>query len=222
MATTTYRATNGSEDGYTEFTGATYTPDSGATAYNGGVLLGVSWDLDGATYRVQQSFFVFDLTSPTTGDAPAVGSTINSATLNLYLVEHGSEARTIDVYAYDWGATLALADHRTIAQLQTLYDSGNGLVASYNIPGGWGGAEGNHDFTSGTAAESAVETAIGSTLRLIMVGASYRAGTTPTNRGYASFAAADDTTESHRPLLTIDHSPPPGFTGLTVTRKLHG
>jgi hypothetical protein len=222
MATATYRSTI-TADAHLEWTGASYTPDDGGAAGSDSIeTFQTFWDLDGGTYKVHEAFIGFDLTSPTTGDAPAVGSTISAVTLNMYLADHGSIARTLDIYAYDWGASVGAGDWRTVAQLQTLYDSGDGLVASYNIPSGWGGAEGNHDFTSGASAESAVSAAIGSTLRLIAVIAALRAGTTPTSRGYCSWGAANNLTESRRPLLTVEYSEPAGFSGLIVTRRLQG
>lgn len=222
MAKATYRSTI-TADNDLGFTSTSYTPDSGATpgAVNN-TALNIFWDYNSPNYFVTEAFFGFDLTSPTTGDAPTEGSTITAATLNMYLVEHGSIARTIDVYAFDWSTAVDTDDWRTVAQLQALYDGGDGLVASYNIPSGWGGAEGNHDFTSGSAAVSAVTAAIGGTLRLMLAVAAHRAGTTPTARGYASFGSANNATESYRPLLTVEYTAPAGFTGLTVTRVLNG
>lgn len=223
MATATYRSTI-TADQSLQFSGASYTPDDGGSLAGNvaDAQIPSFWDLNGGTYRVDEAFFGFDLTSPTSGDAPSSGATINTVTLNMYLYEHGSTARTKDVYAYDWGTSVAAGDWRTVAQLQTLYDSGSGLFASYNIPSGWGGNEGAHDFTEGDGAAGAVTAAIGGTLRLIMVDAAHRAGTTPTARGYASFDSANNATESYRPLLTVEYTAPAGFTGLTVTRVLNG
>jgi hypothetical protein len=211
VATTTYRSTI-TADGRLKWDGASYTPDDGAEDADTTNHLECYWDINSGTYRTDQAFFGYDLTSPTTGDAITAGATINSATFNLYLYEHGSIARTVDIYAYDWGTTLTTADWRTVAQMQTLYDGGDGLVASYNIPAGWGGAEGAHDFTEGAAAAAAISAAIGGTLRLMLVIAAYRAGTTPTSRGYAGFYSASNATESNRPLLTVDWTAAAGGT----------
>jgi len=202
VATTTYRSTI-TADGRLKWDGASYTPDDGA-ADASTTNLECFWDINSGTYRVDESFLGFDLSSATSGDAIPAGATIDSVTLNLNLYEHGSIARTVDIYAYDWGETLTTADWRTVAQLQTLYDGGDGLFASYNIPSGWGGAEGPHDFTEGAAAPAAVAAAIGGTLRLILCIAAHRAGTTPTSRGYAGFYDASNATSTNRPLLTVD------------------
>lgn len=207
MAVATYRSTI-TADQSLQFSGASYTPDNGGEL--GGNVNDASfpnfWDLNSGTYVVNEACFGFDLTSPTSGDAPAAGATINSVTLNMYLESHGSTARTKDVYAYDWGTSVAAGDWRTVSQLQTLYNSGSGLFASYNIPSGWGGNEGAHDFTEGDGAAGAVAAAIGGVLRLVMVDAAHRAGSTPTGRGYSSWYSASNSTESNRPLLTIDYT----------------
>lgn len=220
MATSTFRSTI-TADNSVRFTGTTYTPDDGGELGNvANTTNPTQWDFNSPNYTVDEAFFGFDLTDPTTGDAPTEGATITAVTLNMYLVEHGSVARTKDVYAYDWGSEVATGDWRTVAQLQTLYDSGDGLVADYDIPAGWGGDEGAHDFTTGDGAIAAVTAAIGGTLRLIIVDAAHRAGSTPTDRGYSSWRSANDETESNRPLLTVEYTEPVEFTGIRVTRHI--
>lgn len=207
MAVATYRSTITADRSIT-FSGASYTPDDGGSLAGNvaDAQIPSFWDVNGGTYRVDELFFGFDLADPTSGDAPAAGATINSVTLNMNLYEHGSTARTKEVYVYDWGASVDTGDWRTVSQLQTLYDSGDGLFASYAIPSGWGGAEGAHDFTEGNGAAGAVAAAIGGTLRLIMVDAAHRAGSTPSGRGYSSWNSASNGTESNRPLLTVDYT----------------
>lgn len=213
MPTTTYRSTITADQSLQFGDSATYTPDDGASLAGSvsGTTFSTFWDYN-TTYRVNEAFFGFDLTSPTSGDAPSAGATITSVTLNMYLIEHGSVARTKEVYAYDWGAEVGTGDWRTVAQLQALYDSGDGVVASYAIPSGWGGNEGNHDFTTGDGAAAAVSAAIGGTLRLLMADAAHRAGSTPTARGYCSWASANHGTESYRPLLTVEWTAGAGVT----------
>ena len=221
MAVATYRSTI-TADQAIAFTSASYTPDSGGSLIGNAAdpTLGTTWELNGANYMIHQAFFGFDLTSATTGTAIPAGATVTAVTLNMYLHEHGSTARTKDVYAYDWSTAVDTGDWRTVSQLQSLYDSGSGLVASYNIPSGWGGDEGSHDFTSGGGAVDAVTAAIGGTLRLIIVDAAYRAGSTPTDRGYSSWRSANYETEANRPLLTVEYTTHPDFTGIRVTRHI--
>lgn len=205
MATTTYRSTI-TADQAIGFSGASYTPDSGGSlsGSSSDTTWPVFWDLNSSTYVVTQAFFGFDLTSPTSGDAISAGSTVNTVTLALYLTEHGSVERVVEVFAYNWSTAVDTGDWRTAAQLTSLYNSGSGLFASYTIPSGWGGAEGAHNFTEGDGAAAAVEAAIGATLRLVIVGQGVRTATAPTGRGYAYFASADHATSTYRPLLTVD------------------
>ena len=223
MAEATYRSTI-TADGEARWTDTSYTPDAGADTVgtSSDYHLATFWDFSSPNYTVTESFFGFDLTSPTTGSAPPDGATIDVVTLNLYLYEHGSIERGVDCYAYDWGGTLATDDWRTVAQLQALYDGGNGLFAYYTIPSGWGGSEGSKNFTEGTDAADAVAAALGGTLYLMLACSEHRAGTTPTARGYGGFRSASYATESQRPLLTVEYTAPAGFTGLTVTRILNG
>ena len=220
MATATYASTI-TADSTLNKSDTTYTPDGGTATVGNPVnnTFGTFWDFNNPNYSTEQAFFGFDLTAPTTGDAPTGGATITGVTLTLNLNSHGSTEHPVEVYAYDWSTAVEAADWRTVAQLATLYS--NALVASYTIPSGWGGAEGAHDFTSsGAAANSAVTSAIGGTLRLLITSSGLRNGSTPTDRGYASWVSADSTTQADRPLLTITYTAPAVWSGLIVIRDV--
>lgn len=204
MAEVVYRA---SEAFTYSLSGDTYDPD------NWGQAMGNSqpqtyWDLSDK-YYAEQVCLSLDLTDPIQGTALAAGDTITSAILAWRNLGHGNTAQTVESYVFSWlgpgpwGHDVS-GDWRTIAQLQTLHASGSGVCFSCALPAGWMG-ESDKTFTSGPAAASAVQNAIGGTLKLIFVVANFRAGNTPTGRFYCSWARYNDSTPASRPTLTVQY-----------------
>lgn len=205
MAEVVYRASQGFS--YVR-SGASYNPDNWGQAFANpnATTIGTYWDTG---YSVHQACLAFDLTDPVSGDALTAGATITSVSLTWRTLGHGATAQNVESYVFEWAGPGVWGhdesgDWRTIAQLQSLYDSGDGVCFSCAMPSGWMGASGK-TFTTGPAGVSAVEAAIGGTLKLLAVVANYRAGNTPSDRFYCEWSMPNDATAAYRPTLTIEY-----------------
>ena len=142
-------------------------------------------------YQTLQAFLPFD-TSAIPDDA-----TIGTPELKLSRESDNSVTDFIlQVYAYDFGATVTTADYRTRTQAAALTP----LLATYDTAAGWGA--GYRVFTS-TGDFAAAINKTGET-RLFVVSDRFIAGTSPAGKEYVAFAYQG--VANRAPTLTVTYT----------------
>jgi hypothetical protein len=199
-----------SADSYVESVNATW-----ATMCAGSNLVA---DAAGTTYVGYANNYGDELFLAFDTSAIPEGSTVSAVSFQTTTGMVGS-THVSECYAYDWG-TIGTADWRTgntTGWLATEYNAGNRL-AYVNITSGddW-------DFARAWTVAATMNAAIvcGGTTRLVLASDSLR-GASAVNDTRTQWRSGADATEANRPKLVITYSPPVGFTGLTVTRRLQG
>lgn len=144
------------------------------------------------SYACFQAFLVFDL-------AAVTGTTCTAAALSLGLSNDQSDDDfQLMAFLHDWGPTLTTADFLDIDGLQdlvsplaTLASDGIGSTGAYKLVS-----------ESGTALRTAVTSALGSTLRMVLVSDQQIGSASPTARQYLAFEAFSDLTLKPKLVVT--------------------
>ena len=151
-------------------------------------------------YYLFEAFFSFD----TSG----VVGTVSAATFKLTVDgEWLASGLTLEVYATDWGDSLAYDDWVPGADL-----SGMTLLASCATGAS---PSGTLTFSSEAAFLAAINT--GGYTRLVLVTSNLRTATAPTGGELIDFKGQDDATPANRPQLVITHA----ASGIAVPVAMH-
>jgi len=182
-------------DGFIESTSTVYETaraGSGMFATTADEYSGVGQAFYTPNYYIDQIFLSFDTSAIGTDDISAVA-------LDLYgRADNSTTDDTVEVAAFDWGATVTTADWQdgtelaALTVLATMPMLGFSLVA-YNT------------FTNTGSMIAAINRT--GTTRFVLFGQEDRLGTTPTNPRLVDIWMADELqTGERRPRLTITHT----------------
>lgn len=189
---TVYASTN---DNHIRSSNATYTTMVNGSGFIIPSASSTTWNVGQDTgYNAWEGFLEFDLSS-----LPA-GATVSQVSLSLYgAADNSGTEFTIEVWVYDWGGTVDSTDWRTPSDFGSLtrvatFSTSNFLI-SYNT------------FTEdGTNFQSAVSSAAGGTLRLVVASGRLRGVNIPTVAEYVVIKSADAIDTTTDPKLEITYT----------------
>lgn len=174
------------------------TGNLGVTATDDGTTISLGQRESGGQFWVWVDFFNFDVSSI------SAGSTIDSATLSVYLTSDSSTTDfTIEARSHDWGNTLESGDWVPGANL-----SGLTLLASLGT-NGIGATDEYKALTSEAALAMAIESAIAGdgVLRLLLCSSRTTNDNAPIGLEAVVISSADEVGTTQDPKLDVTYTP---------------